>query len=462
MATRLRPFDLMFASAVAMIALPLGVLAGMKPALAIGAAFGVGFVFLALADLAAGLAVFVFLTFFAQIPNLAGPAVSMVKLAGLWLVISWIARLAAKRDSDEAFFTAHPTMTYILILLVAWTTTSILWAESGNKALIAVVQVALNAILLLIIFTAVRERRQLEWVMAAFVIGATVSALYGLLNPPSDPELAARLSGTIGNPNTLAVALVAGLALCGGLIAAVKTPSLRMLAVGAAGICLLSLFLTVSRAGLISLAFMMLGAIVFGLKYRRRLAVAGGVVAIIVAFYFLAVAPPSARDRISHAGDGSGRVDLWAVGLRMVKAHPINGVGAGNFEISSVHYLLQPGALPRSDLIANTPQPAHNTYLSVFSQLGLIGFVLFASVNFFSLACGARAIRKFSALGDARMELLSTALVAALVGTLAANVFGSDENSKQLWLLLGLCPAVLAMAKASVQRAGADRPALQG
>ena len=52
------------------------------------------------------------------------------------------------------------------------------------------------------------------------------------------------------------------------------------------------------------------------------------------------------------------------------------------------------------------------------------------------------------------MELLSRAVVVALVALLAMDFFLSDQFSKQLWLLLALCPALLAIA---AEQAGTGR-----
>jgi hypothetical protein len=43
--------------------------------------------------------------------------------------------------------------------------------------------------------------------------------------------------------------------------------------------------------------------------------------------------------------------------------------------------------------------------------------------------------------------VLGRALVIALVGMLAADFFASEQYSKQLWLLLALGPALLALAQ---------------
>jgi O-antigen ligase len=458
MVARIEGNELGPALIAALAAIPIGLLAGLEPRFAIGVALAIAFVLFALADLAAGLAAFVFLTFMAQIPNLAGPAVSFVKLAGLWLAISWIGTLAVGRGSSKrSFFTAHPGLSYALAIFLVLNGLSYLWAEDGGQVLAAVLRYALNISLFLIIFTAVQTRLQLRWVVIAFVAGATVSGLYGIVNPPSDALDPTRLSGTIGNANELATALVAGIALSGGLAVAARTPLGRVAALFAGGACLFSLFLTASRGGLVGLAFMLVATILIGGRHRVMLGLVAILVAMLGIAYFTALAPPQAQERITQQDGGTGRIDLWTVGKRMVEDKPMTGVGAGNFTTASVHYLLLPGALERSDLIVDDPQPTHNTYLEVFAELGLPGGVLFMSLIVFALACGVRATREFLRRGDRQMQVMTAAVVVALVGTLAADIFVSDEYSKQLWLLLGLCPALLAIATATASPAESER-----
>ncbi|MEA2375012.1 MAG: hypothetical protein QOD53_1475, partial [Thermoleophilaceae bacterium] len=83
------------------------------------------------------------------------------------------------------------------------------------------------------------------------------------------------------------------------------------------------------------------------------------------------------------------------------------------------------------------------------AELGVVGAVLFISIILFSLRCILRAARLFSRAGEVSMELMSRALLVALSGVLAADFFISEEFSKQLWLLLGLGPALLGIAKAT-------------
>ena len=145
----------------------------------------------------------------------------------------------------------------------------------------------------------------------------------------------------------------------------------------------------------------------------------------------------------------------------MAEANPVHGVGAGNFRDSSAHYVLaEPGAIQDSEFIIDQPRFAHNVYLEVLAELGVVGLALFLALVGAAIGTGVQAARRFARLGDADMELLSRAVVVALVALLAMDFFLSDQFSKQLWLLLALCPALLAIAgrRAEPEPSGLDRP----
>ena len=55
------------------------------------------------------------------------------------------------------------------------------------------------------------------------------------------------------------------------------------------------------------------------------------------------------------------------------------------------------------------------------------------------------------------MELFARGMIVALVGILAADFFISEQFGKQLWLLLGLGPALLRRRTPHVS--GGDQPA---
>jgi hypothetical protein len=83
----------------------------------------------------------------------------------------------------------------------------------------------------------------------------------------------------------------------------------------------------------------------------------------------------------------------------------------------------------------------------VLAELGIVGASLFVAIIGFSLLCILKAARIFERLGETALELLSRALLVSLCGVLAADFFISEEFSKQLWLLVGLGPAMLGIAR---------------
>ena len=53
----------------------------------------------------------------------------------------------------------------------------------------------------------------------------------------------------------------------------------------------------------------------------------------------------------------------------------------------------------------------------------------------------------FARQQDTQMEVIARALFVAIAGVLATDFFGSREYARELWLLLGLAPALLAIAR---------------
>jgi O-antigen ligase len=442
-------------------ALLMGVLAGVNPALAVGLTVGLVLLVIAMANLTAGICLLAFLTFLDTIlPADAEGALSVSKLVGLVLVLSWFALITAGEHERREQIFSPPAFVFLLISFVGWAAVSAVWAEDSAAALDATTRYLPNAMLFLIVFAGVRTREQLLWVVGSLVVGAVVAAVYGMVAgpPPDDPGRVA-----IGNANETAASLVAGGTLAAALVFALRgKPVLRLLTTIAVPLCVFAVFLTLSRGGLVALGASLIAAIV--VAGRRRGVVLGLAAAAVLAtvIYFGAFAPADARDRVLDLEGGTGRTDIWTVGWRMVEDQPLRGVGAGNFPVASIHYLLEPGALLRTDFIVDNPKVAHNTYLNVLAELGVVGLALFLAIIAFPLWWAARAVGFAARAGDRQLEVLARAMVVVIVGLLAADFFGSRQYSKQLWLLLGLCPVLLQISRAELasrraEAAAADR-----
>ena len=430
------------------LAVALGILAGLDAKLAIAASLALAFTLISLADLSIGVALFSFLGFVVVLPNFAGETLSVLKVAALPLLISWIAMITRERTHERNLLYAHPAFCLLMLVFIGWVLLGYVWAFDPGQVPAAVFRYALAAILVFIIFAAVRTERDVKMIAVAMVAGAVCAAVYGFLNPaPEEFGQLTRLGGTLGNPNELATVLVIGIGLSAGLAAATKDLVARSLALSAGAICFVAILMTGSRGGLIALVAMLLAAIVVAAGKRTRLIVATMLLLLVGLGYVLTVAPPQSRERILHPGSGSGRTDIWTVGSRMIAAHPVEGVGAGNFPVASIQYLLRPGSLKESQYVVDTPKVAENTYLEVLAELGIVGALLFLSLIAFSVSCGLKALSLIRGRGQPGLQALTTAFVVSTFGLLVADFFGSKEYARELWLLMGMGIALLSIAR---------------
>lgn len=435
-----------------------GVVAGVSPKLGLAAALGAAYASVVLADVAVGVALFVALAFLESISAFGG--LSLAKAAGGLLALSWIALITTERDKmRRRLLRDHPVVTGALVLFGAWAALSAVWAELPTTALDSATRWILNLVLFPIVYTAVRQPKHVRWVFALFIIGALVSAAVGLATGGAASAEGGRLGGSGVNANELgellipATILAAALGACRDL-----TVPVRAAAFGASGLSALALLMTVSRGAMVGLAVALLIAPLLVGPGRRLLALT--LVALVVAgsaAYFVALAPATDLQRIaqSDSSGGSGRTSIWKVGWRMVEAHPLIGVGAGNYANSTVHFLFDAGAIQRPDFIVDKPKPAHNVYLQALAELGIVGLALFLGIIGFSLQSLLRTARVFRRAGSRSMEVLSRGLLIGLCGLLASAFFSTAIYSKQLWLLLALSVTLGAMAR---DRAAPDQP----
>jgi len=444
---------------VVALAAAFGVLSGVSPKLGIVGALGVAFVAVVFLDLTIGFASMVLLAYLDMLTQLGG--VSLAKVAGGLLVVAWLAVMSIKPSGTRNFFKERPGLTYLLIAFLGWNTISIAWAQSQGSATASIVRYTLNAVLIPIAYTALRNRRDAVRVLATLVGGATLAAISGILVPP-DPTAAdaGRAAGTIGDPNELAAALVVGGAVAGAFaVNRFIAAPLRVLAAISAALCFFGILLSLSRGGLLGVVGALVTAVIFGGRWRPRVAAVCGALALVGVCYFAFVASLPAKERVLNVGGGgTGRVDLWTVGGRMVSAHPFNGVGSGQFAVVSVHYLLEPGAIQRGDFILSTPKVAHNTYLNVTAELGFVGGGMLLAIALISFGSILTAVRQLSREGDERLEILLRGLLVGIGGYLVTLMFISEDYSKLLWFLLSLGPALLVAVRETPPEALPARP----
>ena len=439
----------MWQLAVPAFAVIVGLIMGVSPQFGLAAALGVAFVALVLSDLTIGLALFILVAYVEGLADLG--SLSLPKLAGGLLVLSWLASRLTDDEQRRELTRDHPALVALTIATAGWVTMSAVWAELPSVSLGAAMRWIPNLALLAIVYAAVRRPQHVRWIFVLFVVGAFLAATAGALFATPDAESGARLEGYGGvNANGLGGLLAVAVIFAGGLAACREFSGLgRALALISGGVAVILLLLTASRGALLGLmAALLLAPLLIG-RGRRFAALLLAVLAMGCAVtYLVAYAPPQTIDHLfSSDPSGSGRTDIWKVGWRMVEANAIVGVGADNFGNSTIHYLLEPGTIPRSEFIVDEQKVAHNVYLQVLAELGIVGLALFLGILALSLGAAAKAARAFARSGERSLELLTRALLLALTAILVSEFFGSGLYSKQTWVLLGMCVALRGLSR---------------
>lgn len=146
-------------------------------------------------------------------------------------------------------------------------------------------------------------------------------------------------------------------------------------------------------AGVIGFTVVFAGCLLFSNKAVRRpvLGLAAlwlGVTIAVQVFFTLTSPMPATADYFAgRAGNAAlssqHRMLVWRIAGRMIAEHPLTGVGADNFaaftNAARADLASRNTTPPQTEIVEDAVmERAHNEYLQIFAELGLIGFVLFA------------------------------------------------------------------------------------
>jgi O-antigen ligase len=428
-----------------------GVLLARNPHLGIATVVAFVYAPILLLNFPLGVALYVPLEFVARLPAASiGPTA-----AATLVLVTWLITLPARRGAVAGVIARTPGLFIVLAMLLAWMTMSIAWAVDVGGAAHEFWNWWVVAATLLIFATSFSRRRTIVILYAAFVGGALLSVVAGLLpgaaaQASGIPGEASRFNGSYGDPNFLAAGLVPAIALTAGLWSVTKDRSIHALLLAAGTVLIGGLAATGSRGGLVAAVAAGIVALLV-LPGRRMPVIATVAGALVVGGIWLATTSPSTWDRVRKFDTGTGRIDLWEVAWEMGKAHPVGGVGLAGYVKESPDFIRQPGVnLPSGPQftrqVLNQPLVAHNNYVQLFAETGVVGLGLYLGVIFAALRATWVASRSFERQRDPPMAAVARAALVAQCGTLVAAVFIADYYDKRLWILLAMGPALLAIA----------------
>lgn len=395
------------------------------------------------------LASFIVLTFPAVLP-FGIAAGTVAKPLGALLLVAWLLHLL--QTSDESLRVRLPTpLVATLTAFVGFAAVSALWASGASAVFSDLSRLVQMALLFVIVITAARTRHDVIVLAGAYVVAATVTAAYAL---GSGTSIAGRLTGGIANSNFLAAALAAAILLAFFMLMAVRGTLLRMALAAAIVLDAVAFTMTQSRGGVIALGAGVVLTVAFAGRWRPHALAAGMLAAAVGAIYFFALAAPAVQARLTNisAQGSSGRSDEWQIAYRIFSHHPLGGAGLGNYSLLAPHYATDTLQLLRVQYVLRG-FVAHNTYLQVLSELGLVGCALLVLLLVLVVATAVRPLLDRRLEGDPIASAIARGTVVALLAILVAYAFGSALFQKQLWVLLALAASIPTLA---IRQPGGD------
>jgi hypothetical protein len=236
--------------------------------------------------------------------------------------------------------------------------------------------------------------------------------------------------GIFNDPNDMSLYFVMTLPFAFFLFASTRSV-LRYLYLLSAAAILYGVYLSNSRGGL--LAVLVLLALWIFLKYGLRKTLVLGALALPVVVFVMS----RFRTIDSEEASAFGRLDAWYEGFQMLIANPLFGVGQGAFV--DHHFLA-----------------AHNSFVLVFAELGLLGYFCWAAFLFFCalsmlVLWNDKIPGSVAEKVDADDKAIAKCLTFSFIGFLVAGFFLSRSYSPILFVFCGLITATFYRAVPAVE-----------
>jgi len=271
-----------------------------------------------------------------------------------------------------------------------------------------------------------------------------------------------RISGPVGDPNFYAQVMVVLVPLALERVLNERNRALRLIAIWALSVITLTVVFTYSRGGFVALCAAVLAWFILyppRIKYLPFLFLVGLALMMLIPQEYLAritslgelISAPSVGFRTQDSAL-RGRASEALAGLEMIKSHPILGVGLNNYIVNYQEYAKSIGLAPTA-----SDRAAHNLYLEVAAETGLVGFTAFAALLWTMARNIISSWKKLKKAGNNRIASMVAAFGASTFGYLVAAVFIHAAYPRYFWLLVGIGLSLPQVVKNSLPTRGSEQ-----
>jgi len=371
-----------------------------------------------------------------------GPAGTVARIAGVVFFLGYLLRRPESLRPG--------TIPLVGWLFVLWALASCLWAVDPDLAFSSWLSLAqLFAITVLIASLVAENPGIVRLALWSYAMSATLTAVIALSSfQQSSIFYVSRAAAFADQDPALFASLVlpAAVFLMGEVQSGAASRLVRIFAAAALTVCVVALALSGTRSAWVGLAIATLVWLIVERNPRQIFAVA----VLACGVGLLVASVPGVGDFLfgraeqSLATGGSGRTDIWVVGLSIMASAPLLGVGFGDFGPAFTPYAIAQASGASNASGALFPgRGAHNVLLGASVETGLVGGLLL--VAFFASAL-------LKATSD-RGNVIRMALISLYVQSMFLDIL----QQKQLWLVLAVAFGLAASKRAIVSVAPKKR-----
>jgi len=372
---------------------------------------------------------------------------------------------------EEIKFTSTP-LNLPILSFIAICVLSLIWSNSFFVSLKELPLFLAGPLLYFVITNSINDERQINRILDILLIVGSLFGIYGIFQYNGiDFSFWARnigrqqVFGLFGNVNYFAEFLIVPLPIAVSLFFASRNKFkkiLLLIATLAMGTSLIATFTRGSYLSFgVSLIFMFFLLLISRgknfIKNNKKIFII--LVAIIIITFLFVVPTPlnksgtviskiNSRISVTQLTQSSSikrRIAIWKFTVLMIKDHPLLGSGIGTYKYNTLRYQAEFFAQGenRSLYPHGFADKAHNEYLQLWAELGIIGLGIFIWLIISYFSCGLKILRK---IRDEYRQGIIIGLMGAMMAVLVDGIFGFPLHLPAtivlFWLALGLTVAV--------------------
>ena len=375
-------------------------------------------------------------------------------------------------NKEEFKFTPTP-LNFPILSFISICLLSLIWSNSFFVSLTELPLFLAGPLLYFVITNSINDERQINHILDILLLVGGLFGIYGIFQYNGiDLSFWARnvgrqqVFGLFGNVNYFAEYLIVPLPIAVSLFFASRNKFKKILlligivAMGA------SLTFTFTRGSYLSfgsaLIFMFFLFLISRgkgfIKNNKKIFIIILVAIIIITFLFVVPTPlnksgtviSKIKERVSitqliNEFSFGRRIAIWKFTGMMIKDHPLLGSGIGTYKYNTLRYQAEFFAKGenRSLYPHGFADKAHNEYLQLWAELGIIGLGIFIWLIISYFRFGLKILRKIK---DESRQGIIIGLMGAVVAVLVDGIFGFPLHLPAtivlFWLALGLTVAV--------------------